>query len=143
MNREAASCKIVTDQNDVITRWVCDHLQTGDTWLGEHFTVGFVRGGKLIGGLIYHDCRPGRDVWWTLYTEDKHWCTRKVLRFIFSVAFDYFGCRRISLLTGINNIKCIKLAYKLGFRAEGVLREYGDDGTDTVIMALHKQQFNF
>lgn len=143
MSREAASCSVVADTNGVITRWVCDRLEAGRTWLGEHFTIGFVRDGKLIGGLIYHDCRPGRDVWWTLYTEDKHWCSKKNLRFMFSLAFDFYRCRRISMLTGINNLKCLKLAYQLGFRAEGVLKEYSDDGSDAVIMALHKEQSKF
>lgn len=143
MSRAAASCKIIADKGEIITRFVCKGLGFDTDWLGEHLTIGFMRGGRLIGGLIYHDCRPGRDVWWTLYTTDKHWCTKKALRFIFALAFDFYHCRRISMLTGVNNAKCLKLAYKLGFRAEGILREYNDDGQDAVIMALYKQQSKF
>ena len=102
MNKEAASCNVIFDKNDVITNWVCDNLKSGNKWLGEHLTIGFTLGDRLIGGLIYHDCRMGHDVWWTIYTNDKHWCTRKILRFIFSVAFDYLGCRRISILTNVD-----------------------------------------
>ena len=140
MSKAAAFCKIIADENEVITNWVCNGLNLGTAWLGEHFTVGFMRGGRLIGGLIYHDCRPGRDVWWTLYTTDKHWCSKKVLRFIFALAFDFYRCRRISMLTSIGNTACLKLAYRLGFKAEGVLKEFRDDGQDAVIMALYKSQ---
>ncbi len=140
MSKATAFCKIIADENEVITNWVCRGLNIGTNWLGEHFTVGFMRGGRLIGGLIYHDCRPGRDVWWTLYTTDKHWCSKKVLRFIFALAFDFYRCRRISMLASIRNTACLKLAYRLGFKAEGVLKEFRDDGQDAVIMALYKSQ---
>lgn len=143
MSREAASCNVIFDKNNVITNWVCDNLGNGNKWLGEHLTIGFTRKDRLIGGLIYHDCRPGHDVWWTLYTNDKHWCTRNVLRFIFSVAFDYLCCRRISILTSVNNKECLKLVSRLGFKQEGLLKEYDDDGSDVVIMALHKQFSKF
>lgn len=140
MSKAAAFCKIIADENEVITNWVCNGLNLGTAWLGEHFTIGFMRDGRLIGGLIYHDCRPGRDVWWTLYTTDKHWCSKKVLHFIFALAFDFYRCRRISMLTSISNTACLKLAYRLGFKAEGVLKEFRDDGQDAVIMALYKSQ---
>ena len=138
MSRETVSCKVVADCDDKITDWVCNGLKIGTDWLDAHLTIGFVRGGELIGGLIYHDCRPERDVWWTLYTTDKHWCTKRILRFMFALAFDFYKRRRISMLTGINNAQCLKLAYRLGFKAEGILKGYHDDGQDAVIMALYK-----
>ena len=138
MSRETVSCKVVADCDDKITDWVCNGLKIGTDWLDTHLTIGFVRGGELIGGLIYHDCRPERDVWWTLHTTDKHWCTKRILRFMFALAFDFYKCRRISMLTGINNAQCLKLAYRLGFKAEGILKGYHDDGQDAVIMALYK-----
>ena len=143
MSRETASCKVVADIGGVVTRWVCAGLNIGLDWLGPHQTIGFVQNDRLIGGLIYHDCRPGRDVWWTLYTTDKRWCTRKNLRFMFSVAFDYYHCRRISIMTAADNVRCLKLAFRLGFETEGRLRGYGDDGKDVVIMGLLKENTKF
>ena len=143
MSKDVASCKIVADTNDYITNWVCKGLKIGKDWLGKHFTIGFMVNDQLVGGLIYHDLRFGQDVWWTLYTTNKRWCSKKVLKFMFSLAFEYFRCRRISLMTGIKNFKCLKLAFKLGFRAEGVLQQYSDNGEDVVIMGILKSQSKF
>lgn len=143
MNKELAFCKVVSDRNDIITKWICNGLNIKTDWLGKHFTIGFFYKSKLIGGLIYHDIRPYQDVWWTLYTNDKHWCTRRILHFMFSVAFDYFDCRRISIRTTGKNKKCIKLANQLGFKTEGILRRYANDGDDVIIMGILKEQSHF
>lgn len=142
MSKETVSCKIIADTDDIITRFVCAGLGYDASWLDEHFTIGFILDNRLIGGLIYHNIRPGIDVWWTLYTINKRWCTRRVLNFMFDVAFNYFGCRRISMSADIDNIDCLKLALKLGFKAEGVLRGFRDNGKDAVIMGILQQEFN-
>lgn len=143
MNRDAALCDVVTDNKDKITDWVCLGLRIGTEWLDKHYTIGFWYKNKLIGGLIYHNIRKGRDVWWTLYTTDKHWCTKRILKFMFSVAFDYFNCKRITMMTDRNNFKCLKLAQRLGFKVEGILSHYGDMGEDKIIMGLVKEQSKF
>lgn len=141
MSRATASCKIIADQNDVITRFVCEGLGYDTDWLDEHFTIGFLCEGRLLGGLIYHNIRPGRDVWWTLYTIDKRWCSKRVLNFMFSLAFDYFGCRRVSMSADVDNAACLRLAVKLGFKAEGLLRNYRDNGKNCIIMGMLKNEY--
>lgn len=145
MSREAASYNniIIADKNDEITKWICQNLKSGTDWLGPHFTIGFVRNGRLIGGLIYHDYRPGCDVWWTIYTADKKWCSKKVLKFMFALAFEHFGCRRVSMITDVDNYPCLKLAQKLGFKAEGLLRQYRENGKDAVLMGILKHECQF
>lgn len=141
MSRETASCKIIADSGDVITRFVCEGLGYDTDWLDEHFTIGFIKGGRLLGGLIYHNIRPGRDVWWTLYTTDKRWCCKRILNFMFGLAFDYFGCRRVSMSADADNADCLKLASKLGFKPEGLLRGYRDNGKNCIIMGMLKNEY--
>ena len=141
MSKETASCKIVADKGNVITRFVCAGLGYDTDWLDEHFTIGFMQGDRLIGGLIYHNIRPQHDVWWTLYTTDKRWCNKRILKFIFGLAFDYFACRRISMSADADNVACLRLALKLGFKAEGLLRQYRDNGKDCIIMGILKNEY--
>lgn len=143
MNKDAALCSVISDDKEKITDWICSGLNIGTEWLDKHYTIGFVYQNRLIGGLIYHNIRQGRDVWWTLYTIDKHWCCKRILKFMFSVAYDYFACKRITIMTDCNNFKCIKLAQKLGFTVEGILSHYGDNGEDKIIMGVQKKQFEF
>ena len=143
MSKETAYCKVIADTNNHITDWVCRGLNIGNQWLGEHLTIGFLYQGRLIGGLIYHDIRPHRDLWWTLYTTDKRWCSKRILKFMFSVAFEYFGCRRISMQTFQSNHKCLRLAKQLGFQQEGLLQQFGDQGQDVIIMGLLKNNSRY
>lgn len=142
MSKEATFCKIIGDAEGVITQWICKGLNIGTDWIGAHQTIGFVHNGRLIGGLIYHDLRYGQDVWWTLYTIDKKWCNKRILKFMFSLAFDYYQCKRISMMTNTTNVKCQKLASSLGFKPEGILRKYGDNDEDIVVMGILKEEFN-
>lgn len=144
MNKEQESFRIVLDDDETVAKFVCNGLYNGDTfWLGEHFTLGFMLNGQLIGGLIYHDIRKGTDVWWTIYTTDKRWCNKRTLRCIFGIAFDVLKCRRISLLIGKENKECLGFVQKLGFKSEGKLRGYQEDGQDSFIFGLLKEECHF
>ena len=81
--------EIVTDQKYAsdIRDWVSGVIGI-DKIGGEHFTsIGIVSDGTLVGGAIYHDFHPHMiDI--SLATTDKRWCTRKVLRSLFSYPFE-------------------------------------------------------
>ncbi|MBE6454694.1 MAG: GNAT family N-acetyltransferase [Alphaproteobacteria bacterium] len=134
-------CNLVYDQDNRITEWVCKGLGFDRRWLDKEFhTFGFYISGKLIGGLIYHNIRPFRDLWWTIYTTDKRWCNRRNLKKIFEFAFNFWQVERISILVSTNNYPCIKLIKKLGFQQEGLLRNYRDDGADCYFYGLLKTE---
>lgn len=141
MNRPSESCKIIVDNSKAITDWICDSEGYGKDWLSPpYYTLGFVVGNKLIGGLIYHNIRPKRDLWWTIYTTDKRWCTRRVLKTIFDLAFNFWQVERISILVNLDNTPCLNLIKRLGFKQEGLLRQYRDDGSDCLIYGILKSE---
>ena len=134
------SCKMAWEKQGEITKWVCQHLNFKNWDIGPHYTLGFFVGNKLIGGLIYHEIRPNRDLWWTIYTTDKRWCTKAVLKYIFEAAFNYWNVERISLLVNTDNYSCIKLVEGLGFKREGLIRRFRDDGSDCYFYGLLKSE---
>ena len=141
MNEPAAFCSLVLDKDNHITEWVCQGLGCDSSWLDpKHLTIGFVCNGRLIGGLIYHDIRPHRDLYWTIFTTDKRWCNRRILKAVFGLAFDFWQVERISLLVNTDNHACLKLVTKLGFKQEGMLRRYRDDGADCFLMGILKTE---
>lgn len=140
MSKQAEFCRIILDTDDQITKWVCSGLNLNSEWIDEHYTLGFVVGNKLIGGLIYHNIRPQRDLWWTIYTTDKRWCTRRILRKIFGFAFNYWQVKRVSLLVNADNQDCLKLIEKLGFKREGLLRRFREDDTDCYFYGILKSE---
>jgi len=141
MKSQAEYCRLVYDKSGEITDFVCKGLGENKDWLDKQaHTIGFVVGNKLVGGLIYHNIRPCRDLWWTIYTTDKRWCNRRVLQKLFALAFNFWQVERISLLVSANNRQCIKLVEGLGFRQEGMLRNYRDDGSDCHFYGILKSE---
>lgn len=140
MKTVADLSRIVPDKNNLITKWVCHHLGYGTDWLEKYQTFGVIRQGKIIAGLIYHDVHIGNDVSWTIYATDKHWCTKRILKFFMREAFEYLQCRRINILVNTDNEKCLKFVTGLGFKKEGQLRQFREDGQDCYILGLLKSE---
>lgn len=128
--------QIVCDKNNALAQWVCQGLGENFDWVGDNYTIGFVLDKQLLGALIFHNLRPKREVWWTIYTVDKRWCSLRVLKYIFNLAFNVLQCRRISLLVSRSNQNCLRLVKKLGFKIEGRLRQYRDNGEDAFILSM-------
>lgn len=143
MSREAGYCRIVTDTDGAVARWVCDGLGLGLDWVGSNYTCGFVLNGELIGGLIFNDIEAGKNLWWTIYSTDKRWANRRTLAFIFEAAFYCFGVRRISLLVDCDNTDCLRFVEKLGFKREGLLRAFGDAGQDRYVLGMLKKECKY
>ena len=133
-------CQILPDSGGIIADWVSSGLGYGKKWNEYNITFGFAYGGKLIGGLIYHNYREKTDVWWTIYTTDKKWCNRRILDFIFTYAFKVMQCRRISILVSKSKKPSLNLVQKLGFKKEGLLRAYRENGEDCYILGMLKQE---
>jgi len=134
------SIDIIHDKNDEIALWVCKKLQISQDWLGDNLTFGFYNENKRLGGLIFHDYEPNHSIWWTIYASDKHWCTRRVLQKMFDTAFNELHCRRINLLVCSDNETCLKFVQKLGFKPEGFLRKYLDNGKDCYFFGMLQEE---
>lgn len=136
-----AEIEINPDYYDGITDVVREGLGYDADWPGENYlTFGFFYNKKLAGGLVFHDLRRHTEVWWTIYATNRHWCTRKVLRLMFTIAFGRMDCRRISILVGKNNFQSLSLVRRLGFKEEGLLRQCRDDGEDCYIMGMLRSE---
>ena len=140
MKQPVESCRCVLDWDKQITRWVCQGLKTDGAWLDNFLTIGIVSGNNLVGGVIFHNVRRGIDLSWTIYTIDKRWCTRRILKTLFEMAFEVLQAKRINLLVSTNNVACLKLVEKLGFKREGLLRAYREDGSDCYFYGMLKSE---
>ncbi len=105
--------------------YVAHHLLGLEMDLGSFFfSIGIVRDKKLLGILVWTDHKKGHDAFWTIVSFDKRWCTKKVLKFFFFLAFDYFKLKRVSALTRVTNKKANSLLKRLSFQKEGRLKSF-------------------
>lgn len=135
---------VILDQDNRIAQWVCQGLgETTDFLDGPFYTIGFFQNEKLVGGLIYHDIRPGMDLWMTIYTSHPSWATKKNLKQLFHIAFKILKCRRINVLISRSNEKSLSLCQRLGFQKEGLLRKYREDGEDAYILGMFENECKY
>lgn len=96
--------------------------------------------GKTIAGVLLNDVRHGRDVWMTIYSSDKRWATKSVIKYVFGIVFHLMECKRASVFVSVGNTKSFDMCQRLGFKKEGCLRQYRDNGEDCYVMGMLKQE---
>ena len=134
--------RIIPDYNGQLALWVSEGIKKGDfTWLKERLcSFAFAEDNKLLGGLVFHNYEPNHSVWWTVYSVDKRWCNRRMLRLMFGLAFEHFKCERINIIVDEDNIQSLNFVQKLGFKAEGRLRRFRDKNKDSIVLGMLKSE---
>jgi RimJ/RimL family protein N-acetyltransferase len=95
---------------------------------------------KLIGGVLINDIRPERDCNLSIYTESPQWAARQVIKYVFTVVFLTIGAKRCTVYVSESNKKSHEMCLRLGFKDEGFLREYRENGENCYVMGMLKQE---
>lgn len=140
MKSEAALYRIKPDCGGVIMKWICDGLGEDTDWVGDSYTFGIEYRGQIVGGIIMNNYRKDLDVWLTIYSTSPHWCSKSVLKYIFTTCFETLNCKRVNIFVSKDNQKSLNLCTRLGFKKEGLLRQYRENGQDCFIMGMLKKE---
>ncbi len=143
MSREAEFCKLGADVDGRLSALICHKLDMGLPAEKIAGSLGFWLDGKPIGGVLFSDLRPGCDVWISIYAENRRWCSRRVLQTIFGIVFDFWHCRRVNALIDTDNKASLRLAEGVGFRREGTMRQYRENGRDVYVLGMLKNECQF
>ncbi len=114
---------IVTGNDAFIMEWVRSRAPHASKGWDKYAAIGIADGGRLIGGVVYHDYH-GHCISASIATESPKWATKHNLRILFAYPFVQLGCKRLGALTGESNKKAQDMLERLGFTAEGLIR-YG------------------
>ncbi len=143
MSKEVESCKIILDDKRVITPLICHQLKMENMINHVDVCLGFLLEGQLCGGVLFSDFRPKCDVWISIWTNNKRWCNRRIIKSVFEFAFNFLDCRRINALINTDNLKSLRLAEGLGFCREGKMRQYREDGRDVYVLGMLKNECKY
>lgn len=138
MKPAAVYCK--ADSTNKVLEFVAGGLGDKVADYTPSLPIGIYQGGELIGGVLINDIRPQRDCWLTIYTTTPYWAKRQVMRYVFGVVFDLIQAKRCSVLVSVSNKKSYKMCQQLGFKQEGILRQYRDNGEDCYVMGMLKSE---
>lgn len=103
----------------------------------EGAAIGVARGRRLVAGVVYNGF-TGRDVQVTCAADTPTWPTPDVLAGLLAYPFLQLGCARITCATELANRRVQRFLAHLGFRREGVLRDWFDTGDAAVYGLLRR-----
>jgi len=126
---DEAICEMVRQRIPLLT----DGFQPGTPALGVF------RHGKLLGGVVF-DLYTGRDIVMSAAFDSPAWCTRKILKRLFSYPFVQLGCRRMTTITTVDNEAALSLDRRLGFVEEGRLRKAFPGDTDAIVLGMLREE---
>jgi RimJ/RimL family protein N-acetyltransferase len=90
--------------------------------------------GKLIAGVLYHHFSPRDGVMeMSAGAISKRWLTRPVLRAMFAVPFDLFGCQLAVLRVSEHNKTMLRIAKAYGFAEYVIPRLRGRSEAEHVL----------
>ena len=106
--------------------------------------LGVVKGGRLVGGVVFHDWRPDAyDIQITAGFETPRWCSPLTLTQILRYPIEQLGCRRCTAFTAMSNRKARFFLERLGFECEGVLRKGHDGVEDRLVYGVLREQLKW
>ena len=96
---------------------------------------------RVVGGVTYTNF-TGREIWASIWLDDKKALTKATLNALFSYPFIHCGVTRLSTNTKAGNEESLKLQKKMGFVEEGRLRRFfGDEPhEDAILMSMLKDE---
>ena len=112
--------QLLLNRDDYVSAWVQSKLE--DFYFRDCKAIGIIKNQKLIAAVVYSNLRDGQ-IEATIVIEDKNWANKTILYALFAYPFVQCNCHRILVTVRDNNKKSIKLAKRLGFKHEGVLRQ--------------------
>lgn len=123
---------------DGVLEWMLPRLGRASF---THNAVGFglMDDGGLVAGVAFDLYRPASSsMEGSIVCEGEF--TRRFIRECFFYAFVNVGCNRLQTAVNVSNQRAIDIDLRLGFVAEGLLREGGTDGGDAVLLAMLRKE---
>jgi RimJ/RimL family protein N-acetyltransferase len=123
--------------NDVVARFVAAHIPHCERGFGTKImTLGVVDGGRLIGGLVYHNYDPeAATIEISGAAIDPRWLTRTTLRLMHVYPFVDARCQMVVMRVSADNTRLLRQLKALGYKRVTVERLFGRD-RDGVVATL-------
>ncbi len=109
-----------------------------DADLGPFTTLGVVRRGVLLGGVLYNNYRRF-DIQMTIAMLHPGWALPGTIRAMFAYPFKHLGCTRVSAIVGRKNKRSRRLTEGVGFKLEGVVKRGLDGVEDAMIYGMLRE----
>lgn len=102
--------------------------------------IGAASGGKMLGGVVYHDFLPGDGIEISMAITPR--CvTRGTIRAVLHYPFAQLGCRWVLVRTPPDHKAALRLAEGVGFERCGLMPEFYAPGRDAVLLVMQARTY--
>ena len=138
-----AGSRLLFGADEAVASWVSIRLQESP-WVGCYSAIGVLDSNRsrLIAGVVYHGY-DGTNIMQSTAADVPTWCRPGVLRGLFHYPFVTLGCRRMTALIEESNARSLSVTEKLGFKREGVLREFASDGGNAIVLGMLRKECRY
>lgn len=134
--------QVAFGQDPYVAGWVASQL--GQTGFAGNYVLGAIGvydNGQIIGGTVFHNYYPKEGVVeMTSASIDSRWLTRRMIRAIFTYAFDLLECQIVVLRISADNSVMLNIAKRFGFNSYTIPRLRGKT-EDEVIATFTDDQW--
>lgn len=124
---------VVFGQDKAVAEWVANEL--GQSGFAGYFmsAIGSVENGVLIGGTAFHNYYPKEGVIeMTSASTSPLWLSRRMIRAIFTYAFDLLECQLVVMRVSADNSVMLNIADRFGFDLYPIPRLRGKNEAEVV-----------
>lgn len=114
--------------NHEIAAWVANNIQGCERGFDKPVSIGVIRNGAIIGGVVYHNWHPESGVIeMSAAAADSRWLMGPTLHAIFEYPFQQLDCQLVVLRVSERNDRMVKIAFRFGFEGYLIPRLRGRD----------------
>lgn len=111
---------------------------TGTQDFGPCKTIAFLSENSKA--VVVYNWKDESNIGMSIAATSPKWCNRKAIKIAFGFPFIQLGMNRVTSIIRETNEKSIKLVKGLGFRFEGEMRGYYENGDSALMFGLLKNE---
>lgn len=120
--------------NEAVGNFVSNIIYGEPKRFSQYCSLAVLDEGVVIAGVLYHHFSPQDGVMeMSAGSLDKRWLTRRVLKAMFAVPFDLFGCQMAVLRVSEHNKPMLRIAKAYGFNEYIIPRLRGRDEAEHLL----------
>lgn len=133
--------KVLFNHTSEVSAWVKDRIEQVSDW-GPCEALGVIDGNRIVAGVVYNHFSQANIEMSVAAEPGIRWLSRPALFAFFYYPFVTLGCNRVTstIKSGSSTKSVRKFCQHVGFKYEGVVREFYRDGRDAVIFGMLRRE---
>lgn len=132
---------VITEHQEVLGNWALARMKYGSTW-NDFKAIGLISETEILAAVIYNEFYECGCAIHIAAVPGRKWMTKELLRAAFEYPFIQLGYRRLTGYVPAKNWEARRLDEHLGFKKEGVLRDFLKDD-DVIVYGMLKSECRF